>query len=60
MRRIAPRASAAPALPPIPFGIEANRGSLELIAEYAYRLKLIPRRVTVDEMFAETAALVGG
>jgi 4,5-dihydroxyphthalate decarboxylase len=54
------RAAGTPADPdPVPFGIDANRRSLELIAEYAFQLKLIPRRVSADEMFAETAALVG-
>jgi 4,5-dihydroxyphthalate decarboxylase len=45
---------------PLPFGIEANRPSLELIAEYSYQQKLIPGRVTVDAMFAETRDIVGG
>jgi 4,5-dihydroxyphthalate decarboxylase len=54
------RAAGTPADPdPVPFGIEANRKSLELISEYAFQLKLIPHRVSVDEMFAETAVLVG-
>jgi 4,5-dihydroxyphthalate decarboxylase len=39
---------------PLPFGIEANRASLGLIAEYAYQQKLIPHRISVDDMFAET------
>ena len=43
---------------PVPFGIEANRPSLELIAEYAYQQRLIPRRISVDDMFAETQTLV--
>ncbi len=45
---------------PLPFGIEANRASLSLIAEYAYQQQLIPRRISVDEMFAETRAILGG
>ena len=44
---------------PIPFGIEANRKSLGLISDYAYQQGLIPRRVSVDEMFAETYHLFG-
>ena len=53
------RLAGPPADPdPVPFGIEANRNSLALIAEYAFQLGLIPQRVSVDEMFAETAALV--
>lgn len=43
---------------PVPFGIAVNRSSLELIAEYAYQQQLIPRRISVDEMFAETAEFV--
>lgn len=53
------RAAGAPPDPdPVPFGIEANRPSLALIAEYAYQQRLIPRRISVDEMFAETRALL--
>ncbi len=44
---------------PLPFGIEANRNSLELIADYAYQQRLIPQRISVDEMFAETRNIVG-
>lgn len=44
---------------PLPFGIEANRASLQLIAEYAYQQALIPRRVSVDDMFAETRGILG-
>jgi 4,5-dihydroxyphthalate decarboxylase len=47
-------AGAPPDPDPLPFGIEANRASLALIAEYVYQQKLIPRRISVDEMFAET------
>jgi 4,5-dihydroxyphthalate decarboxylase len=43
---------------PLPFGIEANRASLKLIAEYAYQQKLIPKPVSVDDMFAETRDLL--
>ncbi len=43
---------------PLPFGIARNRDSLALIAEYAYQQQLIPQRVSVDEMFAETAHIV--
>lgn len=54
------RMAGTPANPdPVPFGIEANRPSLALIAEYAFQQGLLPRRISVDEMFAETAALVG-
>ena len=35
----------------IPFGIEANRRNLEIAIEYAWRQRLIPRRLSVDELF---------
>jgi 4,5-dihydroxyphthalate decarboxylase len=44
---------------PIPVGIEANRPSLAMIAEFAFQQRLLPRRVSVDDMFAEALALVG-
>ena len=34
-----------------PFGIEANRKSLELIIQYCVQQGLIPRRYTVEELF---------
>jgi 4,5-dihydroxyphthalate decarboxylase len=43
---------------PIPFGIEPNRASLALIAEYAFQQKLIPKRIAVDDMFRETRELL--
>lgn len=43
---------------PIPFGIEANRASLDLLAMYVWQMGLVPRRLSVDEMFAATRALV--
>jgi len=35
-----------------PCGIEANRRNLEVAIDYVYRQRLIPRRYTVDELFA--------
>ena len=52
-------AGAPPSPDPLPFGIEANRPSLELIADYAYQQQLIPRPLSVDEMFEETRDLFG-
>jgi 4,5-dihydroxyphthalate decarboxylase len=43
---------------PVPFGIEGNRRSLELLARYIHEQNLIPRAMSVDEMFAETAGIV--
>ena len=36
-----------------PLGIEANRNSLEIIINHAYRQKLISRKFAVDELFDE-------
>jgi 4,5-dihydroxyphthalate decarboxylase len=38
-------------LDPLRFGIEANRRSLEIIIDYSFRQKLIPRKFSVDELF---------
>lgn len=48
--------AAAPAdgLDLVPFGVEANRRSLELIIAYAAQQRLIPRRFSVDELFDDT------
>jgi 4,5-dihydroxyphthalate decarboxylase len=44
-----------PATPdPVPFGVEANRKSLQLIIDYAAQQSLIPRRFSVEELFDET------
>jgi 4,5-dihydroxyphthalate decarboxylase len=39
---------------PLPFGVDALRPSLDLVIDYALAQKLIPRRYTVDELFART------
>jgi 4,5-dihydroxyphthalate decarboxylase len=39
------------ALDPWRFGVEANRRSLEIIIDYSFRQKLIPRNFSVDELF---------
>ncbi|MCK1360819.1 hypothetical protein [Bradyrhizobium sp. 199] len=38
----------------VPFGVEANGKSLELIVDYAFQQALIPRRYAVEELFDET------
>jgi 4,5-dihydroxyphthalate decarboxylase len=50
------KAAAGPAASPdpIPFGVEANRTSLDLITDYAAQQSLIPRRFSVDELFDPT------
>jgi 4,5-dihydroxyphthalate decarboxylase len=46
-------------LDPWRFGVEANRRSLEIIIDYSFRQKLIPRVFSVDELFDDrTRALV--
>lgn len=39
-----------------PFGLEANRKGLQLAIDWAYDQKIIPRKLTVDELFDETTA----
>jgi 4,5-dihydroxyphthalate decarboxylase len=56
----AKRAAPAPAgIDPAPYGIAANRPALELIVDYCVQQEMIPRRFSVDELFAETGELVG-
>jgi 4,5-dihydroxyphthalate decarboxylase len=52
-RALAPPAITA-ALPPL--GLEANRKGLEMAIEWTYEQKIIPRRLSVDELFDETTA----
>ena len=35
----------------IPFGVSANRRNLEVAIDYAFRQRLTPRRLSVDELF---------
>ena len=42
-------------LDPWRFGVEANRRSLEIVIDYSFRQKLIPRKFSVDELFDDTA-----
>lgn len=46
-------------LDPYRFGVEANRRSLELIIDYAFRQELIGRRFSVDELFDDTTRALG-
>jgi 4,5-dihydroxyphthalate decarboxylase len=48
-RRVAVEAGAAP----LPFGLEANRRNLEVAIQYAFEQKLIPRPMSVDELFTD-------
>ncbi|MGH6665164.1 MAG: hypothetical protein ACREB2_09730 [Pseudolabrys sp.] len=42
-------------LDPWRFGVDSCRRSLEIIIDYSFRQKLIPRKFSVDELFDETA-----
>jgi 4,5-dihydroxyphthalate decarboxylase len=42
-----------------PMGLEANRKGLELAIEWAHEQKIIPRKLTVDELFDETTGALG-
>ena len=58
-RRVVPPPPDGSVLDPWRFGVEANRGSLEIIIDYSFRQKLIPRKFSVDELFDDcTRALV--
>lgn len=55
----AKQAAPAPAgLDPAPYGIEANRPALDLIIDYCLQQEMIPRRFSVDELFADSAPLI--
>ncbi|MGB7688855.1 MAG: hypothetical protein WBL98_10290 [Pseudolabrys sp.] len=58
-RRAVPPPPDGSALDPWRFGVEANRRSLEIIVDYSFRQKLIPRIFSVEELFDDcTRALV--
>jgi 4,5-dihydroxyphthalate decarboxylase len=40
-------------------GVAANRESLELVIDYAFEQKIIPRKFTVDELFDDTTRVLG-
>lgn len=42
-------------LDPWRFGIEANRRSLKIVIDYSFRQKLIPRKISMDELFDDCA-----
>jgi len=41
---------------PIPYGIKPNLTSIHALIDYAFQQKLIPRRMTVDELYADPEA----
>ena len=42
-----------------PIGVEANRKGLEMAIDWSYEQKVLPRRLSVDELFDETTASLG-
>jgi 4,5-dihydroxyphthalate decarboxylase len=42
-----------------PIGIEANRRALDMVLRYCEQQKLLPRRLSVDGIFAEATQLLG-
>lgn len=52
-RRLAPEAATA-TIPPI--GLEANRKGLEMAIQWSYEQQVIPRLLSVDELFDDTTA----
>jgi 4,5-dihydroxyphthalate decarboxylase len=56
-RRAVPPPADGSLLDPWRFGVEPNRRSLEIIIDYSFRQKLIPRMFSVDELFGDAGAL---
>ncbi|MGA7872906.1 MAG: hypothetical protein WCA22_18605 [Candidatus Binatus sp.] len=46
-------------LDPYRFGVEACRPTLEIIIDFCHQQKLIPRRMSVDELFDDTTRALG-
>jgi 4,5-dihydroxyphthalate decarboxylase len=42
-----------------PMGLEANRKGLQLAIDWAFEQKIIPRKLSVDELFDDTTAALG-
>ena len=40
----------------LPFGLEANRKNLELIIQFAFEQQMLPRMMSVDELFTDVTA----
>jgi 4,5-dihydroxyphthalate decarboxylase len=53
-RKLAPESATRP-----PVGLEANRKGLELAIQWSFEQKIIPRMLSVDELFDETTAALG-
>jgi len=46
------------AIDTIPFGYDAVKPALELMSSYAFEMKLIPRRYSVEELFDDTTRVL--
>jgi 4,5-dihydroxyphthalate decarboxylase len=57
IHRAKPRASDGPDMTAI--GVEALTPALRMILQYCEQQKLLPRRLTVEDVFAETVAVLG-
>jgi 4,5-dihydroxyphthalate decarboxylase len=57
-RRVVPPPADGTIFDPWRFGGEPNRRSLEVIIDYSFRQKLIPRMFSVDELFDDVSALI--
>ena len=53
-RRFAPESATRP-----PLGLEPNRKGLELAIQWSFEQKIIPRMLSVDELFDDTTAALG-
>ena len=53
-RKFAPESATRP-----PFGLEANRKGLQLAIDWSYEQQIIPRRLSVEELFDDTTASLG-
>ena len=42
-----------------PFGLANNRRNLELVIQFAWEQRLLPRKMTVDELFTDLTASLG-
>ena len=39
---------------PLPYGIARNRATIEALESYAFKQQLIPRRMSIDELFVDS------
>jgi 4,5-dihydroxyphthalate decarboxylase len=54
------RLAASGTIDTMPFGFKANRRSIEIAVELALEQGIIPRRLSVDELYADALAALGG